>query len=505
MEIMKFYKKALLATAIATSFGASAASISTSNVLKLSKEGIAAGVDAGNQQLSFDVIVDKNHPAASRITLTFDDAVRLGDLSACTGDVVTDPASGNGVCGAAAPATSVDDAVVTFDYGTGSFTFDNVSVTKYDEKKGTVDSISFDVNLGNPLIADSAFRVIIGSNDDKTTPPLTGSSLAVVLGETYVNYSSVQADLETPIETGMGKIAEETTQFGFEVSTKFDGIIDHDDLTTFVDGSTDKSVWTFTNDETLGAALLVTDADIVYSGNFKTVVNSELTASTLKVNTGTPASAPATVVMSTGTTPVAVGVKHDLFGALVAGKTAYTGTIDFTRVAASTDAIPVTTPTEVSVTIDASNYKVKAADFQDVIFSEVAGGEWKIDATIINVPYYVVNHADTQSNIHMANEADEVADVIISAIDDMGNEYGPVDLGIDLAGNTVTKVKPKQIKEALGIDDTTVLKLSVTFNIDAYAQDVAAYAFSQNSQGRSEVSNSQYKVDGKIVKTKSAL
>lgn len=495
---MKFYKKALLATAIATSFGASAASISTSNVLKLSKEGIAAGVDAGNQQLSFDVIVTKNHPAASRITLTFDDAVRLGDLTACTGSVTTDPSNGNGLCG----GSDADSSVITFDYGTGSFTFDNVAVTKYDAKKGTVDSISFDVNLGNPLIADSAFRVIIGSNDDKATPPVGGGSLGVVLGETYVKYNSVQADLTTPIEDGMGKIAEETTQFGFEVSTKFDGIIDRDDLSTFVDGSTDKSVWTFTNDETLGAALLLTDADIVYSGNFKSVVNSELAASTLKVNTALPVSAPASVVMSTGTTPVAVGVKHDLFGALVAGKTAYTGTIDFTRLATSTDAIPVTTPTDVSVTINASNYNVKAADFQKVIFKEVAGGEWKIDATIINVPYYVVNHADTQSNIHMANEADAAADVIISAIDDFGNEYGPVDLGIDLAGNTVTKVKPKQIKEALGIDDTTVLKLSVTFNIDAYAQDVAAYAFSQNSQGRSEVSNSQYKVDGKVVKTK---
>ena len=494
---MKFYKKALLATAIATSFGASAASISTSNVLKLSKEGIAAGVNAGNQQLSFDVIVTKNHPAASRITLTFDDAVRLGDLSACTGSVSTDPSTGNGLCGGDA-----DASVITFDYGTGSFTFDNVAVTKYDAKKGTVDSISFDVNLGNPLVADSAFRVIIGSNDDKATPPVGGGCLGVVLGETYVKYNSVQADLTTPIEDGMGKIAEEVTQFGFEVSTKFDGIIDRDDLSTFVDGSTDKSVWTFTNDETLGAALLLTDADIVYSGNFKTVVNSELAASTLKVNAALPVSAPASVVMSTGTTPVAVGVKHDLATSLVAGKTAYTGTIDFTRLAVSTDAIPVTTPTEVSVTIDASNKTVKAADFQSVIFKEVAGGEWKIDATIINVPYYVVNHADTQSNIHMANEADETADVIISAIDDFGNEYGPVDLGIDLAGNTVTKVKPKQIKEALGIDDTTVLKLSVTFNIDAYAQDVAAYAFSQNSQGRSEVSNSQYKVDGKVVKTK---
>jgi hypothetical protein len=496
MEIMKFYKKALLATAIATSFGASAASISTSNVLKLSKEGVAAGVDAGNQQLSFDVIVTKNHPAASRITLTFDDAVRLGDLTACTGSVSTDPSTGNGLCGGVA-----DDSVITFDYGTGSFTFDNVAVTKYDAKKGTVDSISFDVNLGNPLVADSAFRVIIGSNNDKAAPTV-GDSLAVVLGETYVKYNSVQADLETPIEDGMGKIAEEVTQFGFEVSTKFDGIIDRDDLTTFVDGSTDKSVWTFTNDETLGAALLLTDADIVYSGNFKTVINSELAASTLKINTGLPVSAPATVVMSTGTTtPVAIGVKHDLFGALVGGKTAYTGTIDFTRAAASTDAIPVTTPTDVSVTIDASNYTVKAADFQDVIFNDVAGGEWKIDATIINVPYYVVNHADTQSNIHMANEADEAADVIISAIDDSGIEYGPVDLGIDLAGNTVTKIKPATIKAALGLDDA-VRKLSVTFNIDAYAQDVAAYAFSQNSQGRSEVSNSQYKVDGKIVKTK---
>jgi hypothetical protein len=505
MEIMKFYKKALLATAIATSFGASAASISTTNVLKLSKEGIAAKVTAGATQLSFDVIVDKNHPAASRITLSFDKAVSLGDLSTCTGPVATDPSTGNGLCGfVGTDATDASHYALQFDYGTGSFTFDNVAVQVRDDKKGLVDAISFDVNLGNPLVADSAFRVIIGSTEEAGA---TTATLATVLGESYVTYSSVQADLETPIEDGMGKIATEVSQFAFEVSKKFDGIIDRDDLTTFVDGSTDQSVWTFVNDETLGAALMLTSADVLYSGNFKTVTTGEVAASELAIGTGLYGSFPAYVEMSTGTSPVAVGLGQLLLDTTLEDSTkqSYTGKIDFTRPAASTDAIPVTTPTNVSVTIDASNIGVPAAEFNDVIFKDVAGGEWKIDATIINVPYYVVNHADTQSNIHMANEADEVADVIISAIDDKGNEYGPVDLGIDLAGNTVTKVKPKQIKDALGIDDTTVLKLSVTFNIDAYAQDVAAYAFSQNSQGRSEVSNSQYKVDGKIVKSKTAL
>ena len=52
------------------------------------------------------------------------------------------------------------------------------------------------------------------------------------------------------------------------------------------------------------------------------------------------------------------------------------------------------------------------------------------------------------------------------------------------------------------IPDTTN-KLSLTFNIDGFAQNISLYAFSQNSKGRSEVSNSQYKIDGKVVKSKS--
>ena len=455
-------------------------------MLKLSKEGIAAGVDAGDQKLSFDVIVDENHPAASRITLSFDNAITLGDLN-CTGSVTTDPSSGNGVCGD-----------IQFDYGTGSFTFDNVSIVERNDKTGALDAITFDVNLGNPLVADSAFRVILGDLTDTTT-------LATVAGESFVTFSSVEADLTTPIDNGVGKIAEESTQFGFEVSKKFDGIIDRDDLTTFVDGSTDITTWTFVNDETLGAALTLTDADIVYSGNFATVVNGELAASTLKINTGVPVSAPASIVTkTTGSTTSTVGVKHDL-GTTVGGyngvKTTYTGNIDFTRVASSTDNIPVTTPTSVSVTINASNYTVKAADFQSLIFDNVAGGEWKIDATIINVPYYVVNSDDTQSNIHIANEANTAAPIYVTAIDEDGNVYPAADLA-DLAANTVTKIRPADLIEKLMIPDTTN-KLSLTFNIDGFAQDISLYAFSQNSKGRSEVSNSQYKIDGKVVKSKS--
>jgi hypothetical protein len=508
MEIMKFYKKALLATAIATTFGANAATIGVNNIQKLSAEGVAAGLQAADAQLIFDVIVEKNHPAASRITLSFDSNVELGDLTECAddttfGSVVTDPASGNGVCGLLGSfgSPAVDQYALQFDYGTGSFTFDNVLVVDGDATKGETDSISFDVNLGNPLVADSAFRVIIGNSTLDASP----STLSSLKGEAYVNYQSKTADGSAVIETGQGKIADVESQFSFKVNTKFDGIIDRDDLTTFVDGTVDATKYTFVNNPGLLASIDLDNVYVTYAGNFKSVDDAELdTSSVLRPGDLVAQTYAADVILDKAGKEVAV--EHNLtnvFNDFNTGnsKRSYVGEIEFNRDTNVASAIPTTTPTVVTVTFDSTMVGLTKAIDGQVIATDIDGGEWKIDATIINVPYYVINHADTQSNIHMANEADEVADVIVSAIDDSGMEYGPVDLGIDLAGNTVTKIKPAQLKEALGIDDKT-RKLSITFNIDGYAQDVAAYAFSQNSFGRSEVSNSQYKVDGKVVKTK---
>lgn len=74
---MKLFKKALLATAVVGAMGAQAATIS-STPLKLSAEGVALKVTPTAGKLTFDIVVDKDHPSSSVITLKFDKNVELG-------------------------------------------------------------------------------------------------------------------------------------------------------------------------------------------------------------------------------------------------------------------------------------------------------------------------------------------------------------------------------------------------------------------------------------------
>lgn len=228
---MNLFKKALLASAVAASFGASATATVSSTPLSLSAEGIAAGNVATNQTLTFDIVVGTLHPAASTITLEFDSTV---DLDAITGGAVTNtPANGTGTAGA---------GDVSFDYGTGSFTFDNVVVDDNDNTKGEKDSISFDINLGNPLTANSAFRVTLA-----VTPDISGAA--------NVSYSSVDSGMNA-IETGTGAVATETSQFGFSVTTALDGVINRTNGDLFLDATDiDAVTVSITNNEGLAANL----------------------------------------------------------------------------------------------------------------------------------------------------------------------------------------------------------------------------------------------------------
>ena len=147
-----------------------------------------------------------------------------------------------------------------------------------------------------------------------------------------------------------------------------------------------------------------------------------------------------------------------------------------------------------TITVDA---KLDVTTSTDLKTSDDADlGEWKIDAAIINVPYFVVGKEGTSSSVHFSNLGPE-ADVIVEAvsvIDAAGDSvvYAAADLGFNLVANSVTKVSQGAIIKALDIPAGTQ-KLSVTFNIDGKATDVSAYAFTQTPEGRSEISNSQQK------------
>lgn len=462
---MSLFKKALVATAILGSISAQAATIS-STPLSLSSEGVTYGVAPVVSTLTFDVVVDQKHPSASTITLTFDENVEF-DTVACAGSVSQGVGSGTAFCGD-----------IGFDYGTGSFTFDNVVVTDGDASKGAVDTISFDVNLGNPLIADSAFRVVIGNhNYDVGTP---GTNTVFVSGASSVAYSSVNAS-DALIETGSGVIATETSQFGFAITSQLNAVIERDAQVDFInlDDTTfqaDVFGYSITNDETLGLALTNVTANVVLVGNFADVGTFNATVNTTStVNySGTPE-----------TTTITIGLSD-------ADLTAKTEKETLTLSDTGTVEMPVTgAVVAAAVVTGASNNVTALPTGGHVVASGVAAGEWILDATIINVPYFPVNFTSTSTSVHIANESSAAADVIVTAIDDNGTEYGPLDLGFDLNAKTVTKVSQSVIATLFGLTDPT--KLSVTFNIDADEENVSAHAFTQNDNGRSEVSNSQLK------------
>jgi S-layer protein Slr4 len=456
---MNLFKKALVASAIVASFGANATATVSSTPLKLSAEGVAAGNEATNQDLTFDVVVGTLHPAASTITLTFDSTI---DLDGLTGGAVTNtPANGTGTAGN-----------VTFDYGTGSFTFDNVVVDDNDQTKGEQDSISFDINLGNPLTASSAFRITLGD----TVVDITGAATVAYASET----SGGDA-----IETGSGTVATEVTQFSFATKTAFDGVIDRDDATQFLDATDiDVAVFNYSNNEALGAALAAPTAALKLSASFEDVVAADTVGSTLAA---TGATNPATPLVG-GVTTVDLVNEDEISLALLNANSAVDGTVTEITLTFDNTAgnLNPTGSIEAQMTVD-------SADLADplVIATAVAAGEWVVDATIINVPYFPVGYEGTSTSVHFANEGAADVDVIVSAIDADGNEYGPLDMGSDLAGDTVTKVSQTAIMSLFGLTDSA--KLSVTFNLDANDGVVNAYAFTSSEVGRTEISNSQLK------------
>jgi hypothetical protein len=442
---MNLFKKALVASAVVASFGVAAEATISSTPLAMSAEGVADGITAANQNFSFDVVVGTLHPAASTITLTFDANV---DLDALTGGAVTNtPSNGTGTAGD-----------ITFDYGTGSFTFDNVVI---DTTTDGAHTIAFDINLGNPLTADSAFRISIGG----ATVDISGAST--------VAYDAVTSGGDA-IESGAGVIAEETSQFAFVNSLAFDQLITRDNTLLFTDSTdVDSAQFVLTNNESLAAAMTAVTGVLTVDGDFTGVVAADLDAE------------------AEGVDLVAVEVVNgddEIVLTLSAAEVvnAATTTIDLGFDEADGTALPVTGDVTATMQLDYTNGTSTAFNLPSV-----DAGEWALDATVINVPYFPVGFEGTSTSVHFANESAADADVIVTAIDDEGNTYGPLDLGSDFAAETVTKVSQGAIMSLFGLTDST--KLSVTFNIDADDGDVNAYAFTTDDTGRTEISNSQLK------------
>ncbi|WP_026957844.1 hypothetical protein [Aliagarivorans taiwanensis] len=458
------FKTSLVALAVTGSFAASAANLTAYPApIKFSSEAAEVGLTyAGN--IAFDTIVSAEHAAGSQIVLTYSENV---DLTGVAGGNCGTPNEGVFFCGPDGTGTANDD--IEFDVGNGTFTFDSVVVD------ATARTLTFNVNLGNPVIPNSAFRTTI-----------LGTSPAIVNGQSTVAYASNLAG--TPIETGTGVLTSEASQYSFVVTQELNNRVERVNQLTFVNGSAEEEAVTATKTDI--AKFSFTDS----AADFDVAV------------------AP---VDSTGT--VMVRGSLDAGGALNSAEYVTTGAtwtanvdvientklVGFNITAPDMDVTPANVLTYVFAggageTIPLSTFAVTA----EVAYSNGAGtngtktlsqdtslGEWALDASVVNVPYLPVGYETISSNVEYSNHGSASAEVAITAFDQAGNQYSG-DLA-DAPAKTVTKYSEDDIMAALGITEST--KLNITFISDADEENVSIVPYYRTGDSRVQSINDQYK------------
>lgn len=464
---MNFFKKALIATAVVGSFGVAQAADVTNAVTATSTQGLEVGAVANS---SVRVIVREQLEAGDKITLVFGNMFTISPTAVLFSDTSTTPIT------APTPTT----ARVGIHYGSGTFTMGNATVTT----TSGVTTVVFEVLTGDVVPKDASFEVsVFGTDVDKSKV-----SAATV---TYSAVSGLTGNAKDTTGTNIGNFVVIADQYGASVKTLLNGVIERATQKTFVSGgiagastniNTDTLVIKLTDNQALlaKASGLLVQAKVTVMGDFTTatITQAAVTDSADDVVAGLALAADKKSLSFTVTDTVAAdGVAGTL-----------TITLD------NADAVIKAQDYTVSIDVDASTGVT--TNTKQTVLDKANAGVWKIDAAIINVPYFVVGKEGTSSSVHFSNLGPK-ADVIVQAvsvIDAAGASvtYKAVDLGFDLAANSVTKVSQGAIISALGIPAGTQ-KLSVTFNIDGKATDVSAYAFTQTPEGRSEISNSQQK------------
>lgn len=460
----KLFNASLIAAAVAGSFAVNAATIS-SDTLKFSAEGVAAGFTETASDLVVDVVVVKDHPASSWITVDFGDKADLSGLT-LKATVGNAPGSGTG-----------DGGDVQFDYGNGSFTFDNLELVG---ETGKETGIKFQVNLGNKLAADSAFRITVGN----TAKP-------VLKGAGSLTYISKDVTETNTIETGTAIWGEEKPQLAASVTTKFDNRIEREVQETFATFDTpaesdkkDVAVFKLVNDTTLLAPITLDSVTVNAGGDFGAgAVISEFVWSNAIATNPDDIAGPA---FDAGKDHVVTTVTPDTTAAnghVVSDTYTLTFTNDGTA-----KAIEVS-----DFDIDViGNYDNKAGTaVKQNLLAEADLGEWALDASVVNVPYLPVGYSHLKGAVEYSNHGSKAAAVMITAFDQFGNEWSG-ELA-DAPAEQMTQYGFTAIQDALGLDKSKGYKLNITFISDADEEDVSIVPYYRENDSRVQSINDQYK------------
>jgi hypothetical protein len=486
---MNLFKKALVATAIVSACGSLQAATLSDAVTAHSTQGLAAGVAAEASKVR--VIVGERLVTADQIVLDFGLGVKslTGAIAVAIDDSIaggTTPYADGRING---PATS---GLVGVEYGTGGYALKAVGFTAATATVGA--QLILEVVTGQPVIEGASFEVSIFGDNINTTKA----------SQVTVSYSARDTNGTAKDTPDTGAFVTTADQYTAKVSSKFNGVVDRDTMTKFTSGfipattttggtavaereGSDSFAVTLTDNQELLAAAVGTDVLATVTLTADVEFDSTLTyALVLPASSGTQSVAPAKGTVN----------KKEVTFAIAGSATGIAGAYTLEVTGDGSKELYATT-FEASVEIDADGQvsSDEAGEELDAL-TDAAAGEWKIDATEINIPYLPLGFDGTSTSVHFSNTSTDAVPLSMTAVslekdddgDDINVKYASVDLP-DLAASSVTKLKQGTIMELFDIEDQQT-KLSITFSLGGESEKVQAYATVKDDEGRTEVSNS---------------
>lgn len=466
----KVFKASIIAATLAAAFGANAADISIDKKLNITKEAAAAGVASVVYPAEITVYNRQELSAGDVVTLTFPIGTVFG--------------------------------VVTFDKGDGIGNFEAPVVAL--GSATVAPTIKLKVATGSPVLNNS--KTIVKMADFL---PKSGNAV-------YTAADGFSGAAKDTTGTNAVALTTSTDQEVVAVATKFNGFLKRDARGTF---ETSKGVLvaevSVSRPEAATVADIVTETLSLTGKNFDLVTSVEAAICNDGTDIITTLTSGQPVLSCTvALNKVTVAGAASCAGAVCAGA-AKPDTFTF-NTAALTAALPAavdpatgvagkiaiaftsnTTKTfpvgSLTATRSVSYDNVGAG--ADPVFNyikDVDAGKFQLDASVVNVPYLPVGLGLTP-NVEIANAGSTDAAIQLEAFDQNGVAYGPVAIAKVAKKGAVTKVGEADIEAAFGLGKDSGKKLSVTFVLDADADDITLAPYYRQNESRVNVITDQYK------------
>lgn len=461
----KVFKASLVASTIALAFAANAADVAVSPVTTVTNEAVLTSTAITAAPVVVTFYNRQELSAGDKVSLTFPKGTVL-------------------------PAA----ARIFINKGAATATFPTPTVVAETATVGP--KITFDLQVGNPLLANSKVDVQIDYTA-LNTPGAAGNTYVpksgVVVYEARDGFTNAVKDT-TGTGTGtpnQASLIKTQAQEVISLKTEFNGFVQRLARNLFVTGkgsevavlAVQEPTATVTAAIVAGQDLVVLKADGSLAGLTDiTITDSEVAANTITVAAAafTASNPAAPTVLDTAT--------FDVSGLVSGVAAAKDWTVSVTPAAA-----PATIPLRNFTLTRKVTYDGVAPTADHVSTTAFAAGEFQLDATLVNVPYLPVGYEQFSSTVEISNLSAADAEVSVEAVGKTGKKYGPVVLSKKAAKGAVTSFFESDFFTAFGLAKGSNEKLSISFAIDANEKDITVVPYYREGTARVNVLADQYK------------